>query len=163
MEDRKVYLDKHSNLLQLEEHMYPLVDIEKPNIFRNLFRYDEIPKIAFNDRIVPHSMPDEIWITDTTFRDGQQSRAPYSTKQIVEIYDYLHRLGGPNGKIRQCEFFLYSKKDRDAVYKCMEKGYDFPRRQSGSEPARRTFMVMNINGRKRASWSAVRITTSSSR
>ncbi len=46
MENRKVYLDKHSNLLQLEEHMYPLVDVEKPNVFRNLFRYDEIPKIA---------------------------------------------------------------------------------------------------------------------
>ncbi|MFR5584701.1 MAG: hypothetical protein ACLTLQ_13635 [[Clostridium] scindens] len=75
-------------------------------------------------RIVPHSMPDEIWITDTTFRDGQQSRAPYSTKQIVEIYDYLHRLGGPNGKIRRCEFFLYSKKDRDAVLENeVEKGY----------------------------------------
>ena len=29
---------------------------------------------------------------------------------IVKIYDYLHRLGGPNGKIRQSEFFLYSKK-----------------------------------------------------
>lgn len=126
MEDRKVYLDRHTNLLQLEEHMYPLVDVEKPNVFRNLFHYDEIPKIAFNDRIVPHSMPEEIWITDTTFRDGQQSRAPYSTKQIVDIYDYFHRLGGPNGKIRQCEFFLYSKKDRDAVYQCMEKGYKFP-------------------------------------
>ncbi len=62
MEDRKVYLDRHSNLLQLEEHMYPLVDVKKPNVFRNLFRYDEIPKIAFNDRIVPHSMPDEIVI-----------------------------------------------------------------------------------------------------
>ena len=35
----------------------------------------EVPKIAFNDRIVPHHMPDDIWITDTTFRDGQQSRA----------------------------------------------------------------------------------------
>ena len=81
MENRKVYLDKHTNLLQLEEHMYPLVDVDTPNVFRNLFHYDEIPKIAFNDRIVPHSMPDEIWITDTTFRDGQQSRAPYSTDQ----------------------------------------------------------------------------------
>ena len=38
----------------------------------------------------------------------------------------LHRLGGPKGKIRQSEFFLYSKKDRDAVYKCMERGYQFP-------------------------------------
>lgn len=89
MENRKVYLDDHTNLLQLEEHMYPLVDVKTPNVFRNLFHYDEIPKIAFNDRIVPHCMPDEIWITDTTFRDGQQSRAPYSTEQIVTLYDYF--------------------------------------------------------------------------
>ena len=45
MENRKVYLDKHTNLLQLEEHMYPLVDVKKPNVFRNLFHYDEIPNI----------------------------------------------------------------------------------------------------------------------
>ena len=121
MENRKVRMNRHTNLLELEEHMYPLVDVETPNVFRNLFHYDEIPKIAFNDRIVPHHMPDEIWITDTTFRDGQQSRAPYTTEQIVTIYDYFHRLGGPNGKIRQSEFFLYSQKDRDAVYKCSRK------------------------------------------
>ena len=105
MENRKVRLNQHTNLLELEEHMYPLVDVDTPNVFRNLFHYDEIPKIAFNDRIVPHNMPDEIWITDTTFRDGQQSRAPYTTEQIVTIYDYFHRLGGPNGKIRQSEIF----------------------------------------------------------
>lgn len=110
MENRKVYLDDHTNLLQLEEHMYPLVDVKTPNVFRNLFHYDEIPKIAFNDRIVPHCMPDEIWITDTTFRDGQQSRAPYSTEQIVTLYDYFHRLGGPKGKIRQCEFSYIVKR-----------------------------------------------------
>ena len=70
------------------------MDVEEPNVFHNLFPYDEIPKIAFNDRIVPHNMPENIWITDTTFRDGQQSRAPYTTEQIVTIYDYLHKLGG---------------------------------------------------------------------
>ena len=85
-------MNKHTNLLELEEHMYPLVDVDTPNVFRNLFHYDEIPKIAFNDRIVPHSMPDEIWITDTHFGHGQQSRAPYTTEQIVTIYNYLHRL-----------------------------------------------------------------------
>ena len=95
MIDRAVRMNYHTNLLELEEHMYPLVDVEKPNVFRNLFPYTEVPKIAFNDRIVPHHMPDEIWITDTTFRDGQQSRAPYSTEQIVRIYEYLHQLGGP--------------------------------------------------------------------
>ena len=148
MEDRKVFLNKHTNLLELEEHMYPLVDVKTPNVFRNLFRYDEIPKIAFNDRIVPHNMPDEIWITDTTFRDGQQSRAPYTTEQIVKIYDYLHRLGGPNGKIRQSEFFLYSKKDRDAVYRCLEKGYEFTEVTSWIRASRKDFELVKEIGLK---------------
>ena len=38
----------------------------------------------------------------------------------------LNRLGGPNGVIRQCEFFLYSDKDKAAVVKCLELGYDYP-------------------------------------
>ena len=146
MENRKVFMNKQNNLLSLEEHMYPLVDVETPNVFRNLFPYDEVPKIAFNNRIVPHNMPEEIWITDTTFRDGQQSRAPYSTEQIVKIYDYFNRLGGPNGKIRQCEFFLYSKKDRDAVYKCMERGYKFPEVTSWIRASKKDFQLVKDIG-----------------
>lgn len=148
MENRRVFRNLHNNLLELEEYMYPLVDVEKPNVFRNLFPYDEVPKIAFNDRIVPHNFPDEIWITDTTFRDGQQSREPYTTDQIVTIYDYLHRLGGPKGIIRQSEFFLYSKKDRDAVYKCMERGYDFPEVTSWIRASKKDFELVKDLGMK---------------
>lgn len=148
MENRKVKFDSHTNLLQLEEHMYPLVDVKTPNVFHNLFPYEEVPMIAFNDRIVPHHMPDEIWITDTTFRDGQQSRAPYTTEQIVRIYDYMHRLGGPKGKIRQCEFFLYSKKDRDAVYKCLEQGYEFPEITSWIRASKKDFELVRDMGLK---------------
>lgn len=148
MENRKVFMNRHNNLLQLEEHLYPLVDVEQPNVFRNLFPYDEVPKIAFNDRIVPHNFPEEIWITDTTFRDGQQSRAPYTTEQIVTIYDYLHRLGGPKGIIRQSEFFLYSKKDRDAVYKCMERGYQFPEVTSWIRASKKDFELVKEIGMK---------------
>ena len=148
MENRRVFMNEQNNLLSLEEHMYPLVDVQTPNIFRNLFPYEEIPKIAFNDRIVPHNMPDEIWITDTTFRDGQQSRAPYSTEQIVTIYDKFHKLGGPKGKIRQCEFFLYSKKDRDAVYKCMERGYEFPEVTSCIRASKKDFQLVKDIGMK---------------
>ena len=145
---REVVMNDKSNLLQLEEHFYQLVDVDEPNTFRNLFPYEEIPKIAFNDRIVPHSMPDEIWITDTTFRDGQQSRAPYSTDQIVTIFDYMHRLGGSQGKIRQSEFFLYSKKDRDAVYKCMERGYKFPEITSWIRANKKDFELVKDLGMK---------------
>lgn len=148
MENRRVFMNEKNNLLSLEEHMYPLVDVETPNVFRNLFPYDEVPKIAFNDRIVPHCMPEEIWITDTTFRDGQQSRTPYSTEQIVTIYDKFHKLGGPKGKIRQCEFFLYSKKDRDAVYKCMERGYEFPEVTSWIRASKKDFQLVKDIGMK---------------
>ena len=143
---REVVKNEKTNLLQLEEHFYQLNDVAEPNVFRNLFPYDEVPKIAFNDRIVPHNMPEEIWITDTTFRDGQQSRAPYTAEQIVTIYDYLHRLGGPNGKIRQSEFFLYSKKDRDAVYKCLERGYKFPEVTSWIRANKKDFQLVKDIG-----------------
>lgn len=148
MDNRKVKLDEHSNLLRLEEHIYHLVDVDKPNTFRNLFPYSEVPKIAFNDRIVPHCMPENIWITDTTFRDGQQSRAPYSAEQILRLYDYFHELGGPNGIIRASEFFLYSKKDRDAVYKCMERGYKFPEVTSWIRASKKDFELVKDIGIK---------------
>ena len=143
---REVVKNEKTNLLQLEEHFYQLNDVAEPNVFRNLFPYDEVPKIAFNDRIVPHNMPEEIWITDTTFRDGQQSRAPYTAEQIVKIYDYLHRLGGPKGLIRQSEFFLYSKKDRDAVYKCLERGYRFPEVTSWIRANKKDFQLVKDIG-----------------
>ncbi len=121
-----IEFSQRSNLLERTEFKYPLQDVDEPHLFRNLFPYDEVPKIAFNHRHVPMKMPDEIWITDTTFRDGQQSREPFTTEQILRVYDYLNKLSGPNGVIRQSEFFLYSKKDRDAAYKCLERGYKFP-------------------------------------
>ena len=115
-----------SNLLEQHQYKYSLQDVEDPNLYRDIYPYTEVPKIAFNHRRVPLAMPDEIWITDTTFRDGQQSRAPYATEQIVDLYKMLHRLGGPKGIVRQSEFFVYTKKDRDAVLRCMDLGYEFP-------------------------------------
>ena len=118
--------NKQSNLLEQSQYRYSLQDVEDPNLYREIYPYDEIPKIAFNHRRVPLAMPEEIWITDTTFRDGQQSRAPYTVEQIVDLYKMQSRLGGPNGIIRQSEFFVYTKKDREAVERCMDLGYEFP-------------------------------------
>ena len=115
-----------SNLLEQKAYKYSLQDVPDPNLYRDLFPYDQVPYTSFNQRRVPYSVPRDIWITDTTFRDGQQSRAPYTVKQIVDLYDMLHRLGGPNGIIRQTEFFVYTETDRKALEKCMEKGYRFP-------------------------------------
>ena len=115
-----------SNLLEFSQYKYSLQDVAEPNLYRDIYPYTDVPKIPFNHRRVPISMPKDIWITDTTFRDGQQSRAPYTTEQIVDLYKLLAKLGGPNGIIRQSEFFVYSKKDREAVERCMDLGYKFP-------------------------------------
>ena len=101
-------------------------DVKKPNLYREMFPYTEFPKVVFDDRKVKYDIPDKIWITDTTFRDGQQARPPYTPEQIARIFDLLHQIDGGAGLIRQCEFFLYSKRDREAVELCRERGYQFP-------------------------------------
>jgi isopropylmalate/homocitrate/citramalate synthase len=105
---------------------YKLDNVANPNLYKDIFPYDEIPKIIFDRVQVPMDIPEEIYITDTTFRDGQQSRPPYTSKQIIRIFDYLHQLDNDSGIIKQTEFFLYTEKDRTAAEKCMEKGYEFP-------------------------------------
>ncbi|MEJ2703488.1 MAG: hypothetical protein P8Z79_13705 [Sedimentisphaerales bacterium] len=105
---------------------YKLVDLGQPNLYRETFPYTEFPLVIFENRRVDYELPEKIWITDTTFRDGQQARPPYKPEQILRIYDLLHEIDGGAGLIRQCEFFLYSERDRQAVELCKERGYEFP-------------------------------------
>ncbi len=100
--------------------------MKEPVLYRDMFPYSSVPRVVLEDRLIQTNIPKDIWITDTTFRDGQQSRPPYTPKQIADIFDFMHRMSGPNGVIRQTEFFLYSEKDREAVRLCKERGYRFP-------------------------------------
>ncbi len=97
-----------------------------PAYFRRTFPYVLPPLTRFEPEAVPLDPAPDIWITDTTFRDGQQSRSPYTPEQIADLYELLARLGGPRGMIRQSEFFLYTDKDRRAVELCQEKGLRHP-------------------------------------
>ncbi len=109
-----------------DKKTYVLDDVKKPNFFRDQFPYSEVPRIIFDNTHVAQNLPENIWITDTTFRDGQQSRAPYTPRQIAHLYGLMGKLGGKKGIIRQSEFFLYSKRDRRAVEKCKELNIPFP-------------------------------------
>ncbi len=101
-------------------------EVDEPNLMRDIFPYTEVARIDFDYKFVMPSPPKDMLLTDTTFRDGQQARPPYTVQQIVDIFDMLHRLSGPRGIIRQSEFFLYSDKDKEAVNRCRERGYTFP-------------------------------------
>ncbi len=115
-----------TNLLEQKNYRYSLQDVAEPNLYRDIYDYESVPKVPFNHRRVPMGMPEEIWITDTSFRDGQQSQDPYTPDQICDLFQLMSRLGGPYGIIRQTEFFVYSKKDREALEKCMALNLRFP-------------------------------------
>ncbi|MEE1054786.1 MAG: 2-isopropylmalate synthase [Acutalibacteraceae bacterium] len=119
-------LSNNTNLLEQDSYKYSLQDVKEPMLYRDFYTYEDVPKVAFNHRRVPMGMPKDIWITDTSLRDGQQSVEPYTVKQIVDLYKLMSKLGGPYGIIRQTEFFVYSKKDREALEKCQALGLKFP-------------------------------------
>jgi len=137
---------KKSNTLEQTEYAYELQDVSEPQLYRLLYTYAEVPKIPFNHRHVPMRPADEIWITDTTFRDGQQARAPYTVEQTVQLYKFMHELGGPNGMIRQCEFFLYSDRDRASVDACRALGYRYPEITGWIRARREDFMLVKEMG-----------------
>lgn len=135
-----------SNLLEQNSYKYKLQDVAEPNLYRDIYSYDEVPKVAFNHRRVPLSMPEDIWITDTSFRDGQQSVNPYTADQIVDLFKLMSKLGGPYGIIRQTEFFIYSKKDREAIERCMELGLKFPEITTWIRASREDFKLVRDLG-----------------
>jgi len=110
----------------MKDERHKLQDVAEPNLYRRLFPYGRLPRVIFEDATVPMEPAEDVWITDTTFRDGQQARPPYTVRQIVDLYTLEHKLDGGAGLIRQSEFFLYSKKDRQAVEKCLELDFAFP-------------------------------------
>ncbi len=127
---------------------YNPVEVIKPNLYKNIFPYDEIPKVKFNNIQLPMNIPQNIWITDTTLRDGQQSMTNMHTEQMVRLFDYLHALDNESGIIKQTEFFLYTQKDRKAVETCMSKGYKFPEITSWIRANKEDFKLVKSMGIK---------------
>lgn len=105
----------------------------EPDLLEQMFPFTEVPQAVFTgtaheqidgklvefDFAKRRSAP--LIISDTTFRDGQQARPPYTRKQMVELYKLLGKLSGPNNVISYTEFFLYSDNDIRAVEACLEE------------------------------------------
>jgi len=118
---RRILNHEHTRFWRCE-----LRDVDEPNLQKEVFPYDEVSRIDFDYRMIPVQPAEELFITDTTFRDGQQARPPYTVKQIADLFQLMSRLGGEKGVIRQTEFFLYSKRDKEAVTRCRALGLPFP-------------------------------------
>ena len=115
-----------------------VTEVAEPNLVEEMFPHETPPHIAFDAPVLerfdgetieidPAEMQTrDIHLTDTTFRDGQQARPPYTVDQMVHLYDLLAKLSGPNGVIRQTEFFLYTHNDRETLDRCRALGHPFP-------------------------------------
>ena len=139
-------ISQKTNLLEQSTYKYSLQDVAEPNLYREVYPYTDVPRIPFNHRRVPIGMPQDIWITDTSFRDGQQSVEPYSVKNIVDLFKLMSRLSGPYGIVRQTEFFVYSQKDREALEKCQDLGLKFPEITTWIRASREDFKLVKDLG-----------------
>src|SRR5687767_3221413 len=125
---------------------FGLVDVAEPNLIREVFPYTRVPAVRFVGEEAPLTPAPEMWITDTTFRDGQQAREPYTVDQIVHIFGLLHRLDNGVGLIRQSEFFLYTEKDRAAVEAVQALGHRYPEVSSWIRAAKSDFQLVKAAG-----------------
>jgi citrate (Re)-synthase len=146
-------------MTQVSSH--PLVNTTEPNYLEDTFDYNLPPLIKFEPHPVIEYIDGEpvefdfnsvktrdIVVTDTTFRDGQQARPPYTVDQMVRIYDLLARLGGPNGVIRQTEFFLYTKNDRETLDRCRALGHKYPECTGWIRAVKQDFRLVKEAGLK---------------
>ena len=148
MENRKVFLNKHTNLLELEEHMYPLLMWIHRMYFVICFIMMRFRRL--------HLMTG-LYLIICRMKYGSQTQHSEMVSSR-ELHIRLNRLfrfmnictdsAARKEKYGRAEFFLYSKKDRDAVYRCLEKGYEFPEITSWIRASKKDFELVKEIGLK---------------
>ena len=56
-------LSNKTNLLEQDTYKYSLQDVKEPNLYRELYSYDDVPRVAFNHRRVPLGIPIHRFVT----------------------------------------------------------------------------------------------------
>ncbi len=92
---------------------------QSPEYFLDSFPRDDFPQYVWTDR--PNTLPTDVWMTETTHRDGQQGGLPLTTEQSLQIYDLMCQFTGTSGALRQAEFFVYRPSDRAALEAALER------------------------------------------
>ena len=79
----------NTKFMNKNQYMVQNIDNE-PEFYESLFPYSTVPQLITESSNVSLNLPKKIFITDTTFRDGEQSRVPYTLDQTLALFDFLH-------------------------------------------------------------------------
>jgi isopropylmalate/homocitrate/citramalate synthase len=99
-----------------------IVDRPEPELFPEAFPRAGFPVYAWTVR--PEHLPEAVWATETTHRDGQQGGLPLTVEQGVRIYELQCAFTGDSGAIRQAEFFVYRDADRRMLEAALDRFRD---------------------------------------
>jgi isopropylmalate/homocitrate/citramalate synthase len=96
----------------------------EPEYFLEAFPRDAFPRYLWADGQRPSALPDDVWLSDTTHRDGQQGGLPLTTEHSCRIYDILCEVTASSKVIRHAEFFPYRDSDRSALRYALDRFRD---------------------------------------
>ena len=85
------------------------------------------PRLLFDGINVEPDTPSELYITDTTFRDGQQAFYAYGVEDVESLFRLLSELDNGSGRVVRSEFFLYTERDRRIVRAVRGLGVRYPK------------------------------------
>lgn len=105
--------------MEVEDHI---------TLFKDIFPFNDVPRIIINDSINRKFFHlNEIFLTDTTLRDGQQGWRNFTIDEGIRIFLSLVELNGGSNAIASSEFFLYTEKDRKLVKELRDYDFKYPK------------------------------------
>ena len=137
MENRKVFMNQHNNLLELRTYVSAGGCGDSQHFFVIYFRMMRFQRLRSMTEscLITCRMKSGLPIRHSVMGSNRERRIPQSRLlHCMIIFTDLvvqKKVASAN--------FSYSKKDRDAVYKCMERGYEFPEVTSWIVRARKIF------------------------
>src|SRR5262245_35208107 len=80
--------------------MNGVLSVSQPELYPEVFPENHVPRFRVEGERASF-LPESVWVTETTLRDGQQGGIPFTTEQAVRVYELMDRIGGPGHVIRQ--------------------------------------------------------------
>ena len=106
----------------------------EPELYRDVFPYTHVSRIEFDDTFLVPRPADPMFITDTTFRDGQQARPPYTVKRRSPASTTCSTSSAARADSSRPRIFMYSPRIARLLKSAAPEATASPASPAGSAP-----------------------------